>query len=236
MQNKLQEMFELQDTMNSTVNPEWKNLGWNFLRALRMECSELIDMVGWKWWKKQGDLDIPQIQLELVDIWHFGMSHLIIHANSGDTPCEMSELARYYSKMMAPNKIPYPSSIDAIEVMIKDSFRDRFNPQTFMTICEEFHLDFDKLYEMYIAKNALNIFRQQNGYKEGIYSREWPKSNPTTDDNKILETIMEVAKQSDVDQKGGMFSYLMWQMDLSYNYQDLEDLDQLEKDEDSTSA
>ena len=37
---------------------------------------ELLDHFGWKWWKLQpGDLD--QVRLELVDIWHFGLSDLL---------------------------------------------------------------------------------------------------------------------------------------------------------------
>lgn len=31
------------------------------------ECAELMDHIGWKWWKKQ-EIDIEQAQIELIDI------------------------------------------------------------------------------------------------------------------------------------------------------------------------
>ena len=35
-----------------------------------------MDHAGYKWWK-HADPDMEQIQLEVVDIWHFGMSAMI---------------------------------------------------------------------------------------------------------------------------------------------------------------
>ena len=34
-------------------------------------------------------------------------------------------------------------------------------------------MDFNDLYSMYIIKNALNKFRQDNGYSTGEYSKMW---------------------------------------------------------------
>ena len=34
-------------------------------------------------------------------------------------------------------------------------------------------LDFDSLYTAYVGKNVLNFFRQDHGYKEGTYIKDW---------------------------------------------------------------
>jgi hypothetical protein len=34
-------------------------------------------------------------------------------------------------------------------------------------------LDFDALYSAYVGKNVLNFFRQDNGYKDGSYIKNW---------------------------------------------------------------
>ena len=62
-------MLQLQEAMNIKVNPDWQNQGFEWYRAIWIECAEMLDHYGWKWWKKQ-DVDLPQVQLELVDIFH----------------------------------------------------------------------------------------------------------------------------------------------------------------------
>ena len=66
-------MLELQDAMNTKVNSNWKQQGYEWYRAIWVECAELMDHYGWKWWKKQSP-DTEQVALELIDIWHFGLS------------------------------------------------------------------------------------------------------------------------------------------------------------------
>ena len=69
-------MARMQDSHNRHVHPEWLNQGYEYYRAVWVECAELLDHFGWKWWKKQ-DPDLDQVKLEIVDIWHFGLSDLI---------------------------------------------------------------------------------------------------------------------------------------------------------------
>ena len=80
MKNQIKEMLNLQDKINKKVHADWKTQNFEWYRAIWVECAELLDHYGWKWWKKQ----IPntgQIQLELVDIWHFGLSILLMENN-----------------------------------------------------------------------------------------------------------------------------------------------------------
>src|SRR5664279_3722865 len=70
---QLSTMLELQDGMNSKVNPAWVAANNNWYRAIQVEGVEAIEHHGWKWWKKQ-ECDLPQLRMELVDIWHFILS------------------------------------------------------------------------------------------------------------------------------------------------------------------
>ena len=69
-------MLALQDDINQQVHPQWRQQGFAWYRAIWVECAELLDHYGWKWWKHQ-DADIEQVKLELIDIWHFGLSILL---------------------------------------------------------------------------------------------------------------------------------------------------------------
>ncbi|MFZ3297783.1 MAG: dUTPase, partial [Ralstonia pickettii] len=75
-ESQLITMLELQDGMNSKVNPEWVAANNDWHRAIQVEGVEAIEHHGWKWWKKQ-DCDLAQLRMELVDIFHFILSAYI---------------------------------------------------------------------------------------------------------------------------------------------------------------
>ena len=75
MKQALINMLSMQDRMNTRVHENWAAQNFEWYRAIWVECGELIDHYGYKWWKKQ-DPEMEQVQLEVIDIWHFGMSAL----------------------------------------------------------------------------------------------------------------------------------------------------------------
>ena len=68
-------MLDLQNRMNTKVHEQWVDQGYEWYRAIWIECGELMEHYGYKWWKKQTP-DIEQVRLEIIDIWHFGLSAL----------------------------------------------------------------------------------------------------------------------------------------------------------------
>ena len=62
MQTQLLVMLEMQDAMNSRVNPDWRQADNAWYRAIWTECAEMLDHYGWKWWKHQQP-DLEQVQL-----------------------------------------------------------------------------------------------------------------------------------------------------------------------------
>ncbi|HBK12086.1 MAG TPA: dUTP diphosphatase, partial [Gammaproteobacteria bacterium] len=78
----LNTMAAMQEEHNLLVHAQWREQGFEFYRAMWVECAEMLDHFGWKWWKQQSP-DIDQVKLELVDIWHFALSELM---RDGDIP------------------------------------------------------------------------------------------------------------------------------------------------------
>ena len=84
-------MLDLQDSMNTKVNANWQTQGYEWYRAIWVECAELLDHYGWKWWKHR-EADINQVKMEMVDIWHFLLSWIIISKiNLEEVECILKE-------------------------------------------------------------------------------------------------------------------------------------------------
>lgn len=160
---QLKEMFELQDEMNKKVHPEWKIQGYDWSLAAQKELMEGVDHLGWKWWKKQ-EPDLPQAQLEVVDAWHFWMSDMLSKGLVNFTEIEEdlnNNIYEDHSKGFFQTHACYYG----------DLLEGHSHQWGALLKCVE--LTPHKLYEMYIQKNVLNHFRQDNGYKEGTYIKEW---------------------------------------------------------------
>ena len=76
VKRKIKEMFELQCQLNEELVPEWLERRLRFENAIIVEVAELIDCLGYKWWKYQ-EIDEANARVEIVDIWHFVMSYVL---------------------------------------------------------------------------------------------------------------------------------------------------------------
>ena len=80
--DKLDTIFEMQDTLNQRIGVVTENLSeeektkWvlNYTRAMQQEIAELIDSVPWKWWAKYQEFDEQNAKVEIVDLFHFLIS------------------------------------------------------------------------------------------------------------------------------------------------------------------
>ena len=95
----------------------------------------------------------------------------------------------------------------AIETKNMPSFSgiERFIEQ-FFRACKSAGLSFSWLQKLYIGKNCLNQFRQDNGYKEGTYKKVWNGSEDNVVMVELLKTIEDVS-----------FDELYEQLKLKYN-------------------
>ena len=182
-------MLDLQDKMNTKVHANWRTQGYEWYRAAWIECAELMDHAGYKWWK-HAEPDIEQIQLEVVDIWHFGMSALLVgsedsEALAGDIVADLS--ARPSSSM---------SLLGASEALASACITsESFSTPAFLNLMRASDLTFDQLYRMYVGKNVLNFFRQDHGYKDGSYVKVWDGR----EDNEHLSDILSRLDPTDAN-------------------------------------
>ena len=193
--NKLSAMLQLQQQLNDATN----GLGWekgvtkegkiiNWRRCITMESAEMIDSFGWKHWKSISQpTDYANLQIEIVDVWHFVMSLVLEFAHKSKAE-NIEELAQRiaatpeYKKLQCDDSLPFGSD-DILMVKIENVMRLSLipiSPEMIGALIEEFFeltylgaLTLDELYRLYVGKNILNQFRQDHGYKEGSYIKIW---------------------------------------------------------------
>ncbi len=187
---KFAAMIGLQEEMNLKVNPSWRTAGYPWHRAIWTECAEMLEHVGWKWWKDlSSQPDIEQIRLEVIDIWHFGMSDLM--GRERDTRRIAARLADDYASSTC--RTDEKELHDLIEAIAAGTLTLRaFEPKAFFELMRGVDLDIDSLYRRYVGKNVLNFFRQDHGYKAGTYRKNWGGR----EDN---EHLAEIVVSLDVD-------------------------------------
>jgi dimeric dUTPase (all-alpha-NTP-PPase superfamily) len=166
MKQQILTMLELQDSMNSKVNNDWRQQDFEWYRAIWIECAELLDHHGWKWWKKQKP-DVNQIALELVDIWHFGLSLLLLKDQTLDDICD--SVVSAFNEVEASGDF----AINLEEFTAQTLVTKDFDVNGFVGLVKGINMQFDQLYIAYVGKNVLNFFRQDHGYQDGSYHKQW---------------------------------------------------------------
>jgi dimeric dUTPase (all-alpha-NTP-PPase superfamily) len=189
-------MLDLQDAMNTRVHSDWRQQGFEWYRAIWIECAELMDHYGWKWWKKQTP-DIDQVKLEVIDIWHFGLSMLLVN-NTSATMIE-EQLSSAFKKESAND------FLESVELFAGDVLVSKtFSIEKFTCMLTASGMSFDELYTGYVGKNVLNFFRQDHGYKEGTYHKLWGGK----EDNEHLVELVNTIDTSANDFKEKLYAAL----------------------------
>jgi dimeric dUTPase (all-alpha-NTP-PPase superfamily) len=202
-------MLELQQTLNDATNgkgwekgttKEGKLINWR--RCIYMESAEMIDSFGWKHWKSIAQpTDYANLQIEIVDVWHFVMSLVLefTHMNGSE---RIEELAMRISQTPEFQKLNIVEALsfgtDALLMTkIENVMRLSLIPisaEMVGALIEEFFelahmgaLNMTQLYRLYVGKNILNQFRQDHGYKEGTYLKMWNGQ----EDNAVMKLAWE---------------------------------------------
>lgn len=185
---QLEEMLVLQDEMNSVIRADWKENPFPYIDAVIIEGAEAREHYGWKWWKKQ-EPDLDQVRMELVDIWHFYLSEIIIAVP--DSLEEQLEEIRSLGGLFCsdPNNF-----LEAIDRIIGDATYGNYNLKAFSQAMEFVDFSWQELCLWYFGKNMLNLLRQNHGYNEGTYRKQWGEK----EDNVVL---VEFLKSLDTGQE-----------------------------------
>jgi dimeric dUTPase (all-alpha-NTP-PPase superfamily) len=178
-----EEMILQQQRVNDTVATKqkvvWEDKAksgeWDFLLAGGIEMVELANSREdwWKWWVKQDyEVDYMNVMMELVDAFHFFMSHDIAQ---GIHP---EDLALDYHKNYENSRKPENNKeclhlFKRVASHALSPYTPRFDELAFFGLCKMSGMDVITLHKIYIGKAILNRFRQANGYKEGRYQKIW---------------------------------------------------------------
>ncbi len=178
-EKQISQMLVMQDAMNSRVSDTWRENGYEWYRAIWVECAEMLDHHGWKWWKHQ-EIDIAQVQLELVDIFHFGLSLRLMSGDNAELIA--SELSKELHQGTAESDFKI-----ALENLASAAVTNKaFDAKALADCMSLMNMDLDELFRQYVGKNTLNFFRQDHGYKEGSYIKEWHGE----EDNEVLAKLV----------------------------------------------
>jgi dimeric dUTPase (all-alpha-NTP-PPase superfamily) len=205
--DKILLMLQLQAQLNDSTNGEnWtkgvtknaKEINWK--RCIYMESAEMIDSFSWKHWKNIAqEPDWANMQIEVVDVWHFIMS-LAIEDYSRNMKGMIEDIALDISQLPNFSSIDTPNStfetqsevISLVEdimlnVLKKEGFDIKELVEQFFKLVVMSGLNLETLYKLYVGKNILNQFRQDNGYKEGTYIKIWDGD----EDNVVMQNIFK---------------------------------------------
>ncbi|MEW6984103.1 dUTP diphosphatase [Colwelliaceae bacterium 6471] len=177
--SQISQMLTMQDAMNSRVSETWRENKYEWYRAIWVECAEMLDHHGWKWWKHQA-IDVAQVQLELVDIFHFGLSLRLMTGENVDNIAK--ELAQELTQQTDESDFKI-----ALENLASAAVTNQaFNAVALADCMRLMDMDLNELFRQYVGKNTLNFFRQDHGYKEGTYIKIWHGE----EDNEVLAKLV----------------------------------------------
>lgn len=202
---KLEDMFKLQQKLNDETNGKnWEDgvakngklISWK--RCIYMECAELLDSFAWKHWKNiNSSTNAENVAVEIVDIWHFILSLVLEKAYPNSSISEVAKrmvsvsgFGDFCSDAYDMSEYNIYEIMNDIEILIHET--SGFNYQIHELLTHYFRLslkcgvNLHKLYEIYIGKNILNKFRQDNGYQDGTYKKIWGEK----EDNVFLSGIL----------------------------------------------
>lgn len=180
---QLAKLCKMQDELNTYIHPDWKWQGFDWETAVNDECLEILGHLGWKWWKdnyKQGitEANKPQIKLELIDLLHFVVSSRL--ENSPEP--EYGFLDIVINTAFEPAHYGF---YESVKILQQDALHYGITGDTVIFLSRLMHLldmDAQEILETYTQKYVLNKFRQDHGYKDGSYVKEWEFGRPFGND------------------------------------------------------
>ena len=202
---RLKEMLIIQNELNSIQNKFWRyELKSSELAiAVIVECGELCDHLNYKWWGNQSkSIDISQVKLELVDIWHFLLSEFF--AKGKDVNFILSSIDEDFVERGTVGEFNGQNLLQAVGEFLNVFAGDRFAKDTYIEcfgiLLNYACMTFAELYRLYIGKSTLNLFRWSHGYREGTYIKIWDG----LEDNEHLTRILDDIPEDDLNSENIM--------------------------------
>lgn len=204
----LAKCFQTQDAVNravknsqgEAVGAEWTNQGWHYYRAAWTEAAECVMHLNWIWWKRGeynqplSEAQLAEVHIELCDVFHFVLSQDIVFASQSGGEARITARIKEYEDAFAEAAESGRARDLSTEleefIAVSILARTSFSPiKAFARACTAADLSLADLLMFYYGKAALNRFRQDNGYNQKTYRKQWPAPNGgegTVEDNTYL--------------------------------------------------
>lgn len=212
LQDLLEKLFINQNTLNiKAYDAAWVERAlagdFDYPLAAGFEIIEFGNSWNkWNWWTKADSISTYHklnMCVELVDALHFIASDLLVQFN-GDVTTAYNECATHLAAVHRTFPVfksdkeetrYITSRIKSLMVYAGTAASRELDPQRAVQALVSLYqlaihacgLDFSKFFTMYMAKSALNQFRQDNGYRQKQYTKVWAvKGGQDIEDNHML--------------------------------------------------
>jgi len=134
-----------------------------------------------------------------VDIWHFGLSLLLLKGDSAEA------IANHVATEFGTPDQGGDFRLDLEDFTHHTLASKEFEVARFARLMQGIDMDFEQLYVGYVGKNVLNFFRQDHGYQDGTYQKQWGG----VEDNEHLVEIVEQMDTSADNFKDELYSRML---------------------------
>lgn len=176
--NIFKTMVTMQNQFNMQVHQEWHKQGYNWQSAIIAESGELLESWGYKWWKKQ-EPDLENVKVEAIDLLHFAISqqierYLNVFGTDQTLETAITHTVKHFKDTFQKDQDERSTEED-LEKLIESfiSCDGGLKLYVLKEIFNRLNMTNEDIYIAYIVKNCLNKFRQDNGYKQGYYVKNW---------------------------------------------------------------
>lgn len=197
--------FSNQRELQNKLRPDWADQhDWRYYRAIWTEIAEAIGHTNWYWWKTgqfnqpMTPLQVAELDIELCDIFHFGLTMDIYKWIHGGRP-EAQRVLDYVDAFEDAAQTPEPLDVALEGIVVDAILLHEFNIKKFARACGANGMDLTTLLVYYFSKSALNQFRWDNGYNNKTYVKMWklPTRIEAVEDNTVLaEMIAGLLRQN----------------------------------------
>ena len=151
--------------------------------AYLAEMGELVNSdTTWKWWSKP-EIDNDNILIELADSFLFILNIVyILDKKYNVSRNEIAQVIQENISKLQKNKVKSIAIVDLITYNTNsishfdfDNWKNEISGLTYNHFLIGIHYGHkpENILKLVLAKNVLNIFRQEHGYKTGQYEKLW---------------------------------------------------------------
>lgn len=209
----IESSFDLQDKANRIMaGDDWVSEDIDWVTCAMVELGESVTWTGYKHWKKV-EHNWHQAFVEVVDSYHFMLSFAISRGVkpqdtwSADLSAAVLDRCRYsveqfkradglnaqktLVKKAVKKLLKFCLAAEDNQTLYADDHHPRHVVVHHLYAAAAMGFSPEDFFNAYVPKNTLNLFRQDNGDREGTYPRMWHFKGEEIEDNQVVEALVK---------------------------------------------